>query len=481
MQYNSMTEDENYNSVPNQQSNQDIIGYDPMTGEPIMGTMKSLKDYKRKVKMAPIIVAVATVLIVIGIAVSLIKSGVFLDASGKVVLATLNTMNDSPRMMKAIDYSGILNGKNPTVEIEGVYAENKVNVTYAMLPEGFDISAKITSSDGKEINLNSEVNDTQLLVQVPEISENTYTYSYTAEKKGYIKDILGEEYLNEIDGTLDSLYKSTQEQTGKSSEAKEKLMKTLEEEYSSLRFLKAEEEKFWVDGKERKCKGYKTTLSYFNLLNIMDAIKVYMEELYGGMGESWENYVKEYDETRGYLREMPDMDMTCYIYKNKLACIELKIGVDKLQLKFQGGKTRMQNIELSLDNISIFKMAGEVEGSKEKFNFSVTEAGDILGVQYDSKSGDYKIEVKNGIDTVYITGNLMKKRNTITMTIDKISGPKVGDINGNITMKIYEGDSSRVEFSGDKIDIGNMSEKDFEGFGEDIGKYIEELDLGSLF
>ena len=59
---------------------------------------------------------------------------------------------------------------------------------------------------------------------------------------------------------------------------------------------------------------------------------------------------EERDEIFSILREMakdfPETDVTFYIYKSKLACIEMDSREMDKEVLFQGGTTRMQHIQI---------------------------------------------------------------------------------------------------------------------------------------
>lgn len=456
----------------------EVIGYDPMTGEPIIGTLKTAKRGWNKGKIANIVVAVAGVATVAAIAVFCIKSGVFFGPSGKVMLATVNTFNDKSHLMEALDFSDIEKSKSYTVEINGAYEENQLNLTCAKLPEGANLSVKAKFSDGEEIDLNGELTEQQLLLQFPKLSDNTYVYSYANDETGYMGEALGEESVKQINNTLLSLYETMQQQTGVNSEAYKRFVRTIKFEYSRLTFKKASAATYEVDGENRKCKAYETTITSSNVLNFIDAMEIFTIEYYGKKG-IYEDKLDELAQTKEIFKKMPDMNVTFYLYKSKLACIKLGAGNDAFAIEFQGGNTRAENIDVSVNNKTVFETIGYMNGSKEITSVSILGKGVVATVEYDYKSGAYKVESKEGSDSTYVAGNLLKKGKNVTMSVEEVSAPELGTITLDVVAKVYAG-AEQVEFSGEKIDVGSMSESDCKDLVEDVEKYMEDVEFDSI-
>ena len=135
------------------QSNEqeEIVGYDPMTGEPIKKSMatnsfgfdpmtgkpieqgnhvtsKGKKSSRGLMGVGAALVAVAAVIFVV---FSVIKSGVFLGAPDKVLLAMYNTVNDKDLICEALTPLELLQKDSCTVSLNAAIKQNELNIEYA--------------------------------------------------------------------------------------------------------------------------------------------------------------------------------------------------------------------------------------------------------------------------------------------------------------------------------------------------------------
>ena len=479
--YDPMTGMPIYQSGQTGTAEKEIVGYDPMTGQPVFGTSQNTKAPHGKGKsfMSKVIIAGVAVVVVAGIVVSGVKNGTFLGPSGKVMTATVNTFSDTSHLAEAFDVTDILSSKSYTVEVQGQYGKNEMAIAYAKLPKARSVSGKVAVFNGSEVNFSGELTNSQLLLQIPEVSEDTYTYCYTEEKEGYLADILSKSRISEFDDTLEAIYKTTGQSGQATSDSQKNLVKVLAKEYKSLEFEKVSADTFEVDGKDRKCKGYETTITSDNLLNVLDAFMDCVEEEYDEVEVVREELEDELDELRGQLQFLPEVKLTFYLYKNKLACIEASTGYYEITIEFQGGKTRMQNMEISVNNTRILQVEGTVKGSKETTEISMDESDVEAIVEYDYKSGELEAELTEDDETMYFSGNVMSKGNKITVSVEEIKIPGIGTINLDGSVTISKG-GKEPKFSGEKIDVGNMSQNELEDLVEDIEEYAEDTNLDSI-
>ena len=65
------------------------------------------------------------------------------------------------------------------------------------------------------------------------------------------------------------------------------------------------------------------------------------------------------------------------------------------------------------------------------------------------------------------------------MSVEEVSAPELGTITLDVVAKVYAG-AEQVEFSGEKIDVGSMSESDCKDLVEDVEKYMEDVEFDSI-
>ena len=164
------------------------------------------------------------------------------------------------------------------------------------------------------------------------------------------------------------------------------------------------------------------------------------------------------------LDNMEDIVVTFYIYKNQLAAIvvEDEDFEDDLQLCFEGGDYRLQNITFKSS------MKGSDDGTKEKFKLREkygTDAYDIGSFEYNYESGKYKIEV----DGEVLSGKLYKEGRTLNLSID--GQYDIPDMDFAVTRG-----AKLQKFSADEFDIGNADADDLYDLVDDITDELSDFD-----
>lgn len=293
--------------------------FDPMTGEPLsesnitQGKKRKEKKQRRKLgKGHKALIIVAAVLAICVISVAGVLSGTFLGKSGKVALATANTLMESASMLQNIDNWDINEASNA---------------------EGVEL-ASLTLQPMEDLPV--------------------WT-NYTASNNGLLDDMLRQsctqdsiDSLNEI---CDALYNAASNKDNVIT-----LAKAFRKEYKTLDFEAVGTEMFEIDGKDCRSKGYRTTVDATYMKQMVDDI----ENLADGDFDRYFGNDVDVDELfescRNMMDKFPDTDITFYIYKNKLACIELEFEHEDIQIVFHGGRTRMQNMEIIENNETVTKI-----------------------------------------------------------------------------------------------------------------------------
>ena len=431
--------------------------FDPMTGAPIQSNtgaeynagmntagINTGTGKKKKGKFAAILGVVAAILCCCVVAFAGVKSGAFLGPSGKVALAVSNTFTDIPEVAENMKGINLLNEKAYTVSVDGKAESNSINVTYSSKTNEKQFSGKINVEDTPEISFLAGIDKNKVKAEIPLLGNKLFIYDYHEEKSGYLKEQLGSDTLDAIDKACETVF-SQKEQKNQT----EKLAKILTKQYKDLKFKSVGKDSFEVNGKDRKCKGYQVTVTEDTMKDFVDALDDFASEELGDIYDQAD--VREaFNELRDGFDGMPDMDITFYIYKGKLACVSFEVQGDELQLLFKGGKTRTQNMELKADGETLMELEGEVSGKTEKSRLYV-DGDKVLEMEYNAKTGDYELDLT---DDVRISGTLKTDRKGFEFSI------RGDDISGTVTIK----KGAEIEkYSGEEFDIGNASESDIYG------------------
>jgi hypothetical protein len=338
----------------------------------------------------------------------------------------------------------------------------KVNAEYRYSEKKQQLEATVDFTGATELTAYVTLDQEALYMAVPEALDDTLVYYYTKDNDGALIDAMGEDTVEQINDLLKGA-----EDTG----AQEEFVEAIQKEFDSLEYEKISAETFEVDGKDRKCKGYATTISGDNISNILDA---YMDYIEACMPDSLFQYGdwSEFEDLEDELDDMDDLDVSFFIYRNKLACIRMEADSDEtVEIQFHGGDYRLQNVEVLVDDETYLKLEGEKDGTTETLTLKEKKEK-VFEAEYDTKSGDFDIEV--GDDTV--GGNIESSRKGVTITISEISG-----LDG-LKLTLYaqkDADFADVDEK-NLFDVGNADEDDFYDLMNDIDTDVIE-EYTSLF
>ena len=462
------------------QEEQPTGGFDPMTGEPIGQTTQQAGGFdpmtgapvtqKPKSKVPVIVGAVAGVIVLVFLLVfGGIKSGLFLGKSGKVLLAANNTLKKMPHFVETLEPMLGLVEDEFTVEFSAKADGVKIGGSFINASKQKQVTAKLEYG-GESIEGLAGVDSDSLKFQVPDLSKKLFVYNYKKENTGYIVDLIGDEYIDTLNSSLEQLVSGSQD----TDKAQKDVTNVVMKELKSLKFQSAAKEEFTVNDKDVMCKGYTTTITGANIWNIIDGSYQAMLDNYQSVGEavdvfSYGDIESELSYLENKLDNMEDVVVTFYIYKNQLAAIVVEDDdfEDDLQLCFEGGDYRLQNITFKSGSYRI-SMKGSDDGTKEKFKLREkygTDAYDIGSFEYNYESGKYKIEV----DGEVLSGKLYKEGRTLNLSID--GQYDIPDMDFAVTRG-----AKLQKFSGDEFDIGNADADDLYDLVDDITDELSDFD-----
>ncbi|MBO5460609.1 MAG: hypothetical protein J5983_02275 [Ruminococcus sp.] len=434
--------------------------FDPKTGKPLKGGPKS----KKKGGLIAIIAAAAVILIAVGI-FAVVKSGMFLSAPNKVLLAASNTFTETTPLLENLTGLELLNEEEFTVDVSCEIEEGAISATVVNGKDEKQVAATLDIPDVPEIEMVAGLDDEYVKLQIPSFSDDVLAYNYTKEKTGFLADNVDQMYLDMVDEMIAMVYEGNDTE-----EITKDLKELFTSEYEKLDFEKVDKEEFEINDKDVKCKGYETTISEDTLLDLIDGIEDIYNEYYGGSSElmyemTGDTTEELFDEMRYSFEGMPDMDITFYIYKNKLACINMDVDGSEAEIRFLGGDIRMQNMEIAADGETVLEIKGKTDGSEETIRMYSYDM-EMLKLEYESKSGEYTLDIGEG--SVYVEGVLTSDKKELTLAIDTLE--EYGYSYGSGSITVSKG-ASAEKLSGELVDIGEASEAEL----MDIVMEYEEL------
>ena len=454
-------------------------GFDPMTGQPIYGQPQQAApapQEKKKGKVPVIILSVIAGVVVLALlAVVGVKSGLFLSKGNKVAIATANTLSETPQLIK--DLSPIMAVTSGTFAVTGNFEMDDVAVEGTVSVDKTEVSAHGYASidDFPEIDFAAEVTPKGIKAQSKAISDLVFIYNTADDKEdSFIAEMAGEDTLEMLDDALTALGEATEP-----TDFSKDLTQLIVAEYGELEFEKAKEKEFEVNGKDVKCKGYTVEVTEDNIMNIVDGMEDILDETYGDIlkeaGISAKDITREIEYE---IEGMDDIELTFYLYKSKLAAVIAEVDRSKLEIEFQGGDYRMQNVVVSADRRDIMEIKGETEDSVETLELLVWDE-EVFTYEYDTKSGDLVVELDEGFYEV--EANIQAKGNSVTVTLqdfyteDSYVGEmmNLADINCSVT---FTDGAKKASFSGEEFNVGTADEDDFYDLIEELEDTLEDFE-----
>lgn len=482
------------------------VRFDPMTGQPVQGGQtddqrqtegqnafdplaEPQKSNKKNTKIL-IGVIIGVIAVIVIAFVICIASGVFLSKNAKVIKAAANTFEPN-ELIKDLDASSQLEGGNYTVavEMEGeAYGENfelKASYQQNTAKKKHAVNGKFVYS-GTSVDFHEYMDEEELLVSIPKLYPDTFGYYFNEEKDGYLAELLGDDFFE----AFDDLCTTSMNDMASSTKMAAEYTKILKDNYNALEFETVEKEVFKVDGKDRKCKGYTTTLTEENVGACLDELS----EVYSEYNKNTVNDVKTmfeavgleddelaeldnniFDTLKEEIEDMPDLDVTFYIYKNRLAAVCVtgtdETGDMKLDIEFRGGTTPTQNTiityTLNGDGGSI-KILGKTEDSVEKTKIVEVYEGEkttLMDINYDYKNKELEVKAEDG----GFTATIDNSEKGLVIDFKDITDESI-----DLTVTLKKGSNIKKPEQ-DVFNIGTASEQDFYDLFYDIEDFTKEL------
>lgn len=430
-----------------------IVRFDPYTGEalypPEQTTDNADFPKPKKKKAGKIILGIVAGMLVIG-GIVFLAGSLLAGNTGKVLFALQNTLQEKSKLAEAFDREDIWNSKEFTLGM----STSSYELNLRNGEQGKQLDGNVGKKNMASVEFVSRFTDQELLIQVPNMSDKLFVYDYKHENDGFLADVIDTDSVNKV---LEYLYEFEPSNINS-----EKLKVAVMKELMNLEFEKVSKEKFEIGGKDRTCKGYITTITEDHF----DRILGVWEETVGNQYRAIENIMPDlagrnimlalFDRIREKLDDMPDLDLTVYIYKKKLACIQIEIeDQEKFQIRFRGGKMRTEEICLVDESEEeIMEFTREFGNPVEMTELRV--GGEkVMSFDYDSENGDFEADVMK----MKTAGTIESEKDGIYISVDQMESAD-DDIGVKRSFYIEKG-AELEELSGERFDIGNASKIEF--------------------
>lgn len=367
----------------------------------------------------------------------------------------VNTV-EKTKLMENFDALSILASDSYTVAVEMDVEDVYLDAQYAVKGNDKQLSGSISADYIPEIDFIAGITSSKVMLQLPDIDDHVFVYNYKNKKDGYITESLSDDEIEAIDTLCETFYSQKAQK-----DIFKEIFEVVKEEYKELEFEKVDKEKFKVDGKARKCVGYKTTITEDNFENILDGMEDVIAAKYEDALEEADIDLGDlFDEMRDEVEYIEDLDITFYIYQNEIACISMEVDKEEVQLLFKGGEKNMPNIELEYKGHTIMELTGSTDGSVEEYELDIM--GEDVVLEYDYKSGEFVIEA----DEFDVEGILKSNSKGLNFELEKFkySGRNAGLV---FNVALNKG-ASMKKFKGEEFDLGTVDESDLEDLVEDI-------------
>ena len=368
-------------------------------GEMTKTNGKSGRKVPKKIIWTIGAVAVAAIISIIGIC-----SGAFLSRSNRILLAARNTIKDLPTVVENRNAADIIASGKYTIGVKGAVRGKDFDGTFKYKDTQLQAGGTISLFGRENLDFLANLDDEQICASIPMLTDNLLVYNYKEEKDGYIVDLLGADGVASIDAALRELT-SKEEQN----RAAQEILSVIYDEYKTLDIKKAEKEEFIVDGSVRKCNGYEFTVTEDELLQVRDGVKELYDAYYGGAADALKLKLgDDFSQLRDRACSMGDINVKVYVYQNKLAAVvaEAENSDTAFHMLFKGGEYRMQNLELLAEDLegehSILELTGKAAGEEGGYEFLIDNSEHDINlvisisgeVQFEKMSGD-RIDVGN--------------------------------------------------------------------------------------
>lgn len=424
---------------------------------------------KKKVRMYLIAMGL---IVVLAISLFLTVNGNILQGKNKrILLAAANTFNYDSKLLKNLNKTNFYKSKEHSFDLDITTNGESFHIEYNANEARKQLTGSFAFDGISNMDLIAELDSNFLKAKLSPI-DRIFSYNYKNVSKGYVAELLGDEFTNSLDESLESIYLAQDDEQ----EITKKLTKVLYEEFNSLKFIDGDKKEFDINGKKRDIKGYKTIITPAILEETLNSLDEVVKSNYEGAEglmdlPSLARYKDNYDDLLNYIRnDMQDIELIIYIYGNKLVSIEVDWADDNLQILFHKDKEQNQSIQWIVDNEIVLEIKSSLNDSIESLKIEIDgeNYGEFL---YDRNSGDFSIELVE--EYTKIEGNIQATKDEISITVDKAEYYGM-DMEVSIDFTMNK-EASFESMSGQEFSVDTASQDEFFMLLEEISEDINEL------
>lgn len=427
--------------------------FDTTTGLEITeGPVLAPDNTKKNKKLRIGILIAAFILICVPAVLAVIFLG---DSRAKIIRAIRNTYaeidNGSNKLLSALDIEDITAKKDFTVSLDlaGGISDTDFNLNADIMfdKDLVQMEGDVIVSYIPNIEFALRFDEERVSLHIPMIKDYLFVYDYHDKNDGYISILTDTGALNTA---LADSYDAIFSKDMVSSKDGRKLIDVIIDELKETEVKKTESKEFEVDGKDVKCAGYEIMVSDSSIEKILDEL--------GDIDALKDMRID--DRLYDILDKAGDITLQVYIYKNKLAAIDMKSDLPELNIRFEGGDYRCQNVNAVLDGEEVLSIKGDIDDDVEKASISIFDQ-EIISYKYDLSNGDLNTKIMG----LYSSDAKIKndgKSLEIELDLMDIEDSYVGG-----SIKIKKG-SSVSELSGNEFDVGKASSDEIDALIKEI-------------
>ena len=372
----------------------------------------------------------------------------------KILKAVANTFSEETKLTKACSAFQLIGKDAYTMNVVADIEGQEVEATLAAKNNKMQLSASVDISGLPDIEGVIGLDSKELRAKLDGL-DTVMVYKFTEENDGELIEQTDEAAIEMINETLVML---TSDNT--QSDVTKKVSSAVLKVFNEWEIENAEKDTFEVDGKKRNCKGYTFTIEEDNMEDMSDAILEALD------GEINEDLLDAYEDAMSdAFHGMPDVEVTVYIYKDMLAAVILDVDGDEIEIFFEGGEYRTQNVIVDADGHTIFEIIGETDGSVEEYEFELA-GRKIFSVEYDEKSGELVMEENYTGLNISVEATLTGKANELSFVLESFDMDYY-DIDCDFQIILQKG-ASMQNIKGEEFDLGAADEDDMEDLLEDL-------------
>lgn len=427
-------------------------------------------------------------LAVIAVIVFVVSQLLMSNPAAKISMAAVNTLKGG-QLYELFNPVGIINKDGMSVDImlDADDVQLGMSAAYQQSKTKKAASAKIDMDiDGEELALEGvmELDKDRIALSIPQLDDTIYSYYYTRENDGFLADELDDDILEMVNEALTKVYEFGYVKD--SEESSKAIVELVLAELEEMEIEELDKEEFEVNGKDVKCGGYLVTVTEDNVLHVLKGLAdiyadYYADALDDMLDELYLDADDLFDELEAEFEDMPDIELSFYLYKEQFACVKVEVKHEDgiLYTYFYGGDYPAQNMEVIFedddDEYSICKLEGSVKNQVETLTLEIDEEK-ICKINYNQKTGEVEIDGGRYLD-LELSAVVTRKGNTLTVELEEVEIDGI-DATGSFTIS---GDANIKLPKGEEFDLGNASKKEWKALLEDLEEFIDDNELYYYF